>query len=183
METQCIMEMSHVVVVVDPSSHVIERSPNWLKGYATGRETWPARQKRAAPWGVRQVKLIQWRSWTYGQTPSRWFLCWTHGGTDCRHRLWVSWVSSLGTWEEGLITTTSWYNLHLSVERCWSDRCIFRSHVTLIYHGKVLWYIVLYRPSGQSFHGWKAQLNYFTVIEGVKSSLSKIKLTIFLYCF
>ena len=39
----------------------------------------------------------------YGQTPSRWFLCWTHG----RHRLWVIWGSSLGTWEEGLITTTN----------------------------------------------------------------------------
>ena len=39
------------------------------------------------------------------QTLSKWFLCWTRGGTDCRHNLWVSWVSSLQTWEEGSKTT------------------------------------------------------------------------------
>ena len=37
----------------------------------------------------------------YGQTPSKWFLCWTRGRTYCRHSIWVSWSSSLKTWEEG----------------------------------------------------------------------------------
>ena len=35
-----------------------------------------------------------------------WFLCWIPG-TDYRHRLWVSWGSSLKSWEEGLNTTTT----------------------------------------------------------------------------
>ena len=43
-----------------------------------------------------------WRHWTYGQTPSKWFICWTPGGTDCLHSLWISCSSSLETWEEGL---------------------------------------------------------------------------------
>ena len=34
-----------------------------------------------------------------------WFLCWIHGGTDYLHRLWVSWGSSLKSWEEELNTT------------------------------------------------------------------------------
>ena len=36
----------------------------------------------------------RWRSWTYGHILSKLFLCWTRGGTDCRHSLWVSWGSS-----------------------------------------------------------------------------------------
>ena len=42
----------------------------------------------------------RWLSWTYGQNLSKGFLCWTRGGTDCRHSLWVSWGSSLQTWEQ-----------------------------------------------------------------------------------
>ena len=39
----------------------------------------------------------------------KWFLCWIHGGTDYQHRLWVSWGSSLKSWEEGLNTTQHLY--------------------------------------------------------------------------
>ena len=60
-----------------------------------------------------------WRSWTYGQTPSKWFFCWTYGGTNCRHSLWVSWGSSLEIWEEGLTTTTMQ-----------ATACTFRSIIT-----------------------------------------------------
>ena len=60
----------------------------------------------------------RWQSWTYGQTPSKWFLCWTHGGTDCRHSLWVSWGFSLQTWEEASKTKKQQL-LHVSLcPRC-----------------------------------------------------------------
>ena len=47
--------------------------------------------------GVLHWTVHRWRSWTYVQTPSKWFLCWSCGWIDCRHSLWVSWGSSLQT--------------------------------------------------------------------------------------
>ena len=52
------------------------------------------------------TKLYTHTHWTYGQTPSEWSFCWTQGGTDYWHSLWVSWGSTPKSWEEELITTT-----------------------------------------------------------------------------
>ena len=51
---------------------------------------------------IRMIQLFRSRKESPG-----WFLCWIHGETDYRHKLWVSWGSSLKSWEERLNTTTT----------------------------------------------------------------------------
>ena len=65
--------------------------------------------------------------------PPWWFLCWIHGGTYYWHRLWVSWGSSLISWEEGLNTTTYCMYIiprkHFFITLSWCSRLLILIYV------------------------------------------------------